>query len=102
MPEHLLHARARPPVRAVTTAPANAPSSRGALLVHHARRKSVVDEGAMAFAPGVPALDLFPWPLWSRLVANRARELGAATAGYSDSLGYRPLRDAVARYVAVA
>jgi hypothetical protein len=50
----------------------------------------------------VPALDLFPWQAWARLVANRARELGPATAGYSDSLGYRPLREAVARYVAVA
>ena len=33
---------------------------------------------------------------------RRGRELGAHTAGYADSLGYRPLRDAVARYVAVA
>src|SRR4051812_44179008 len=102
MPEHLLHARARPRVRMVAAAVANEPSARGSLLVEHARRKSSVDEGTIAFAPGVPALDLFPWQTWGRLVASRGRELGADTAGYADSLGYRPLRDAVARYVAVA
>jgi len=107
MPDHLLHARSRPRVRIVTTAPGNSapgssPSARGALLVDHARRRSAVDEGTVAFAPGVPALDLFPWQLWSRLVANRARKLGATSAGYADSLGYPPLREAVARYVAVA
>jgi GntR family transcriptional regulator/MocR family aminotransferase len=61
-----------------------------------------VDGPAIAFAPGVPALDLFPWQTWGRLVAGRAREFGADAAGYADSLGYPPLREAVARYVAVA
>ena len=102
MPDHLLHARTRPRLRAVTVAAAHAPSARGALLVEHASRKSLVDGTAVAFAPGIPALDLFPWPTWARLVARRARQLGAGSAGYADSLGYRPLREAVARYVAVA
>jgi GntR family transcriptional regulator/MocR family aminotransferase len=102
MPDHLLHARARPRVRVVTATAANAPSVRGQMLVEHARRKSQVEEGTVAFAPGVPALDLFPWQTWARLVANRGRELGASSAGYGDPLGYRPLREAVARYVGVA
>ena len=102
MPDHLLHARARPRVRRTPALAANAPSARGTLLVEHARRKSAVDEGVVPFAPGVPALDLFPWATWGRLVASRGRELGASAAGYADSLGYRPLREAVARYVAVA
>jgi GntR family transcriptional regulator/MocR family aminotransferase len=102
MPDHLLHARSRPRLRATPPATPNAPSARGALLVEHARRKSSIDEGTVAFAPGVPALDLFPWRTWGRLVAARGRELGVGSAGYADSLGYRPLRDAVARYVAVA
>ena len=102
MPEHLLHARARPRARTTPTAPANTPSARGTLLVEHARRKSAVEEGIVPFAPGVPALDLFPWPTWARLVATRGRDLGADSAGYADSLGYGPLREAVARYVGVA
>ena len=102
LPDHLLHARARQRTRPVVSPAGTAASARGALLVEHARRKSSVEEGAIAFAPGVPALDLFPWPTWGRLVAARGRELGPAVAGYADVLGYRPLRDAVARYVAVA
>ena len=102
MPDHLLHARARPRVRAVAAAPANAPSARGARLVELARPRSLIETGVVPFAPGVPALDLFPWPTWARLVAARGRELGIDSAGYASSLGYRPLREAVARYVAVA
>jgi GntR family transcriptional regulator/MocR family aminotransferase len=102
LPEQLLRARTRPRVRVVTRAAANAPSARGQQLVAHARRKSAVEDGTVAFAPGVPALDLFPWAIWGRLVTSRARGLGAAAAGYTDSLGWRPLREAVARYVGVA
>jgi GntR family transcriptional regulator/MocR family aminotransferase len=39
MPDHLLHARARPRVRTQPSAPANAPSARGALLVERAAKK---------------------------------------------------------------
>jgi GntR family transcriptional regulator/MocR family aminotransferase len=104
MPDHLLHARARPRVRALPSAPANAPSARGALLVERAAKKSSLPDsaGVVPFAPGVPALDLFPWQTWGRLVAKRGHEINAASAGYGDTLGHRPLRDAVARYVAVA
>jgi GntR family transcriptional regulator/MocR family aminotransferase len=102
LPDQLLRARTRPRARVVSRPSANAPSERGRQLVAHARRKSAVDEGAVAFAPGVPALDLFPWAIWSRLVASRARGLGGGVAGYGDSLGWRPLREAVARYVGVA
>ena len=102
LPEHLLHTRSRPRARAAPPAPANRASARGALMVEHARRKSSVDAGVLPFAPGIPALDLFPWPVWGRLVGARARELDASTAGYGDALGYRPLRTAIARYVAVA
>ena len=102
LPDHLLHARARQRTRMMPPLDQAAASARGTQLVEHARRKSSVEEGALAFAPGVPALDLFPWRTWGGLVAARGRELGPGLAGYSDTLGYRPLRDAVARYAAVA
>jgi GntR family transcriptional regulator/MocR family aminotransferase len=102
LPDHLLHARARQGTHVAQPPAQNASSARGALLVDHARRKSLIEAGTVAFAPGVPALDLFPWRTWGRLVAARGRELGPEMAGYSDALGYPPLRDAVARYVAVA
>ena len=102
LPEHLLHTRARPRARTAAPPAANSASTRGASLIDHARRKSSVDAGVLPFAPGVPALDLFPWGIWGRLVSARARQLDATSAGYTDSLGYRPLRSAIARYVAVA
>ena len=102
LPEHLLHARVRARTRATAAPAANSASARGTLLIGHARRKSSVDAGVLPFAPGTPALDLFPWPVWGRLVAARGRELDATTTGYGDSLGHRPLRAAIARYAAVA
>jgi GntR family transcriptional regulator / MocR family aminotransferase len=102
LPDQLLRARSRPRVRAISRAAASSPSERGQQLLAHARRKSVVEDGAGAFAPGVPALDLFPWAIWSRLVTTRARGLDSRATGYTDSLGWCPLREAVARYVGVA
>jgi GntR family transcriptional regulator/MocR family aminotransferase len=102
LPDNLLHARARPSVQGAASLAPNAPSTRAELLVGYARPKSSADEPAIAFAPGVPALDLFPWRTWGRLVAIRGRAMGPAEAGYTDPLGYRPLREAIARYVAVA
>ncbi len=84
LPDHLMHARARPALRVIAPPSANAPSARGALLAEHAGHKSSITEGTIAFAPGVPALDLFPWTIWGRLVAARGRDMGPAVAGYAD------------------
>lgn len=105
LPDHLLHARSRPRVRALPAAPVSTPpSARGALLVERAAKKSSLPDaaGVVPFAPGIPALDLFPWQTWGRLVAKRGHEISPASAGYGDTLGYRPLREVVARYAAVA
>jgi GntR family transcriptional regulator/MocR family aminotransferase len=52
------------------------------------------------FRPGVPALDLFPMRLWSRLVHSRLRQ--PPHLGYGDPAGYPPLRTAIAEYVSAA
>lgn len=54
------------------------------------------------FAPEGPALDVFPFQLWSRLVVRQVRRLPVNMYTYQDSAGYRPLREAIAAYVAVA
>ena len=104
VPDQLLRARTRARAKVVARDGASAPSDRAQHLVTHARRRSAVegDDAPVAFAPGVPALDLFPWGTWGRLVTSRARGLGASSAGYGDPLGMRSLRDAIARYVGVA
>lgn len=55
----------------------------------------------IAFRSGVPALDAFPTSVWSRIVARRWRR-GEVPLTYGDPAGYRPLREAIAEYVASA
>jgi GntR family transcriptional regulator/MocR family aminotransferase len=52
------------------------------------------------FRPGVPAIDLFPLRLWSRLVQRRLRRPPAL--GYGEPAGYAPFRAAIAEYVSAA
>ena len=54
------------------------------------------------FQPGFPALDAFPFDIWTRLF-NRYRKSGAgALLGYGSTAGYKPLRKAIASYLTVA
>ncbi len=70
------------------------------------RRALTVAHGLAAvpkpFQLGLPALDAFPRKLWSRLIARQGRELSAADMAYPEHAGYRPLREAIAAYLAVA
>jgi GntR family transcriptional regulator/MocR family aminotransferase len=49
---------------------------------------------------GLPALDAFPRKVWSRLVARHARAFAPSDMAYPEPSGYRPLREAIARYLA--
>ena len=89
-----------PRARAATGAPADAEAPR---LSQRARRFAPPlhdpdggDEPAL-FRPGVPDLALFPDAVWRR-VANRWLDT-AATRGYGDACGYRPLREAIAAHL---
>jgi GntR family transcriptional regulator / MocR family aminotransferase len=52
-----------------------------------------------AFSPGQPALDHFPFKIWSRLVARRCRDLSIASMHYGDPMGFRCLREVIASYL---
>jgi GntR family transcriptional regulator/MocR family aminotransferase len=52
-----------------------------------------------AFRVGQPALDEFPAELWARLVARRARLLPRRQMMYGDSMGFAPLREALADHL---
>jgi GntR family transcriptional regulator/MocR family aminotransferase len=54
------------------------------------------------FQPGVPAFDAFPLALWRRLGAEAARRQAEADLPLPGAAGYRPLREAIASYVAVS
>ena len=55
-----------------------------------------------AFAVGVPALDAFPYAMWSRLMATRWRRQLPAYTPSGGSAGFLPLREAVAEYLVTA
>jgi len=54
------------------------------------------------FRYGSPALDKFPYELWSRLVTRFWRSAPSEVLGYRDSAGYEPLRKAIATYLQTA
>jgi GntR family transcriptional regulator / MocR family aminotransferase len=55
-----------------------------------------------AFQLGMPDIAHFPWRLWAQALAQRARAGLAAPPGERDPAGYRPLRAAIAAYLAMA
>lgn len=54
------------------------------------------------FLGGQPALDLFPYDLWARLLARNARDALAGRSSYQEAAGIRPLREAIAAHIAVS
>jgi GntR family transcriptional regulator/MocR family aminotransferase len=54
------------------------------------------------FVPEAPALDAFPYQLWSRLVVRQARRMPVNHFTYQDSAGYRPLREAIVAHITVS
>src|ERR1051325_1924079 len=51
------------------------------------------------FRTSTPALDAFPYRLWSRLLARRWRQSARELLTYGDPAGYAPLRAATAAYL---
>ncbi|MDX8458388.1 PLP-dependent aminotransferase family protein [Mesorhizobium humile] len=77
--------------------PLRSPSLRGQLLLsqpyHHGR------PGHVAFHPGMPDAQSFPFGVWGRLVARRASHGGETLFGTYDVTGHPALKDAIAGYL---
>ncbi len=60
--------------------------------------------GYGAFRASQPALDRFPFEIWSRLVGRHSRAMARSPIdlGYGDPMGHRPFREAVASYLRTA
>jgi GntR family transcriptional regulator/MocR family aminotransferase len=56
----------------------------------------------LPLAPGMPALDKFPWTAWMKLTNGICRERPLNALGYGDPQGELPLREAVREYLATA
>src|SRR6266487_544201 len=57
---------------------------------------------AQAFRVAEPALDAFPTTLWAQIASLRLRGATRKLLADADPKGYRPLREAVARYLGTA
>jgi GntR family transcriptional regulator/MocR family aminotransferase len=107
LPEHLLSAP-RPASRVAKTV--RNPRAESHQPVFSERAKAQI-KAAMApangslprpFVPEAPALDAFPYQLWTRLVVRQVRRMPVNSFTYQDSSGYRPLREAIAAHVTVS
>ncbi len=54
------------------------------------------------FQIGTPSLDSFPYKTWSNVAANVLKDLKKINLGYGDTLGYWPLRKAIASYLRIS
>jgi len=55
-----------------------------------------------AFRANIPALDLFPASLWAQIAARRLRRVSTNLLLGCDPMGYRPLRETIADYLATS
>jgi GntR family transcriptional regulator/MocR family aminotransferase len=77
--------------------------SRRFQAIVHSPTGFVEEQGATRpFRTGVPGLAEFPARIWARLLAHQWRHVPSALLGYGSSLGYLPLRQALADYLGAA
>jgi GntR family transcriptional regulator/MocR family aminotransferase len=99
LPEHLLHAS---PLRDSAPRPAGKRpklSQRGALLVADRSGWDSETRKLQTFQAGIPALDAFPFEVWSRLVSRRWKSRSVALLDYGPPAGFGPLRREIASYL---
>lgn len=82
--------------------PGRSLSSRGSLLASHPFPKLWSNRSVETFRMDRPALDAFPVQLWTRLAARTLRRSAHDLLATGETLGFRPLREAIARHVAPA
>jgi GntR family transcriptional regulator / MocR family aminotransferase len=98
IPDDLLRVKSTPPARERST---GQPVSKSGELVNFLSTTPGNYNGPpRPFRTGTPALDAFPYKLWGKLLSRRWSNSAREILPYSDSVGYFPLRQAIASYVA--
>src|SRR5215470_61315 len=75
-------------------------AARAMALPHYERSPWM--NGSGAFSVGQPALDAFPFRVWSSLIARYSRSLQAGALHYGNPMGLEDLREAIAGYLRTA
>jgi len=102
LPDAMLHVLASPRPRHRADGRSPALSRRGAALLAMPKDPPPPRSASPAFRPGVPAVNDFPSALWARIAGRRLRRLSRDLLEHGDPQGYRPLREAIAGYLASA
>jgi GntR family transcriptional regulator/MocR family aminotransferase len=102
LPDDLLRVRAKAANLIRRPAKRRTISNRGVLWTSTAGSFTADEGKPRAFQPGLPAIDEFPFDVWSRMISKRWRHPSGELACYGDPAGYRPLREAIAQYVQLA
>ena len=66
------------------------------------RRAGASEIQVGAFVPGIPDITSFPAKTWSKLLSKQWKDVTAERLGYGNSLGYPPLKRALAEYLRLA
>jgi GntR family transcriptional regulator/MocR family aminotransferase len=74
-------------------------SKSGKLLAETNVSNTANPSAKFSFRPGTPALEIFPFAYWKRLLSESLNFLRAKDFHYSDPAGYVPLRQAIAGYL---
>jgi GntR family transcriptional regulator / MocR family aminotransferase len=100
LPERLLQVASGPAPRARVTRnrqPAVSQYARTAKLFSGYENRPI-----RAFRANLPALDLFPVTLWTKITMRRLRRISTRQLMGCDPLGYPPLRRAIAEYLSLS
>lgn len=97
LPDDLL--RSEPISTHLTTGPSIQLSSYGASLAGAEPLVIAEPKSLISFRYGRPALDHFPIGLWRKLLSRHCRSDINLLDYTTDSLGHRPLREAITRYI---
>jgi len=100
LPEEILQVKTRISASSISPGKQEQSISRwGEALAGKEIRSVRYGDDVRAFQPGMPAIDQFPYGLWSKLAANVWRAPEPQLLAYGDAQGYRPLRESIASYL---
>lgn len=103
LPDDLLNARAQVKSAPRASVKGRRLSRRGDVMAATSLTLHAPAFGAVRpFRTGIPALDAFPFDVWSRIVARHWRKPRRDLLAYGDPAGLRPLREAIAHYLGAA
>lgn len=102
LPDELLISAAHRPEGTVLATSSRRLSNKGAALVEMPIDVPRLYGPPRPFRYGAPALDKFPYELWSRLAARFWRSAPTDLLGYRDPAGYEPLRKVITSYLRTA